>query len=113
MYAIKIIQYFKEENNLIKNINHIENINFCYKTVQGETSLMIIANSSDYIVKYYGSYFSRQTNTLWLILEYCISGSVILLMLAMDQAYTEIETATIVKMILEGLILIPFEKLKT
>ena len=106
MYAIKIIQYFKEENNLISNINHMENINFCYKTVQEETSLMRIVNSSDYIVKYYGSYFSRQTNTLWLILEYCASGSVIDLMLAMDRTYSEIETATIVKMILEGLILI-------
>ena len=105
-YAIKIIQYFKEEQNLISNINHMENINFCYKTVQEETSLMRLVNSSNYIVKYYGSYFSRQTNTLWLILEYCASGSVIDLMLAMDRTYTETEIATIVKMILEGLILI-------
>ena len=106
MYAIKIIQYFKEEHNLLSNLNHMENINFCYKTVQEETSLMRLVNSSDYIVKYYGSYFSRQTNTLWLILEYCASGSVIDLMLAMDRVYTEIEIATIVKMILQGLILI-------
>jgi serine/threonine protein kinase len=106
MYAIKIIQYFKEEHNLMSNLNHMENINFCYKTVQEETSLMRLVNSSDYIVKYYGSYFSRQTNTLWLILEYCASGSVIDLMLAMDRTYTEIEIATIVKMILQGLILI-------
>ena len=106
LYAIKIIQYFKEEHNLMSNINHMENINFCYKTVQEETSLMRLVNSSNYIVKYYGSYFSRQTNSLWLILEYCASGSVIDLMLAMDRVYTEIEVATIVKMILEGLILI-------
>ena len=106
IYAIKIIQYFKEEQNLISNINHMENINFCYKTVQEETSLMRLVNSSDYIVKYYGSYFSRQTNTLWLILEYCASGSVIDLMLAMDRTYTEIEIATIIKMVLQGLILI-------
>ena len=106
IYAIKIIQYFKDEQNLLSNINHMENINFCYKTVQEETSLMRLVNSSDYIVKYYGSYFSRQTNTLWLILEYCASGSVIDLMLAMDRTYTEIEIATIIKMVLQGLILI-------
>ena len=106
IYAIKIIQYFKEEHNLLSNINHMENINFCYKTVQEETSLMRLVNSSDYIVKYYGSYFSRQTNTLWLILEYCASGSVIDLMLAMDKTFTEIEIATIIKMVLQGLIII-------
>ena len=106
LYAIKIVQYFKDEQNLISNINHMENINFCYKTVQEETSLMRLVNSSDYIVKYYGSYFSRQTNTLWLILEYCASGSVIDLMLAMDRTYTEIEIATIIKMVLQGLIVI-------
>ena len=71
IYAIKIVQYFKEEQNLLSNIKHMENINFCYKTVQEETSLMKLVNSSNYIVKYYGSYFSRQTNTLWLKLEYC------------------------------------------
>ena len=38
----------------------------------------------DYIVKYYGSYFSRKSNTIWLILEYCSSGSAIDLMLSMN-----------------------------
>ena len=106
VYAIKIIQYFKDEHILLSNIKHMENINFCYKTVQEETSLMRLVNSSNYIVKYYGSYFSRITNTLWLILEYCASGSVIDLMLAMDRTYTEIEIATIIKMVLKGLIII-------
>ena len=106
VYAIKIIQYFKDEPFLLSNIKHMENINFCYKTVQEETSLMRLVNSSNYIVKYFGSYFSRKTNTLWLILEYCESGSVIDLMLAMDRTYTEIEIATIIKMVLKGLIII-------
>ena len=106
IYAIKIIQYFKEEINYIDNNNHIDNINFCYKTVQQETSLMRLVNSSNYILKYYGSYFSRKTNTLWLIIEYCSSGSAIDLMLAMDRTYTEIELATIIKMTLKGLIII-------
>ena len=69
-------------------------------------SLMRFINPSNYIVKYDGSYFSRITNTLWLILEYCASGSVMDLMLAMDRAYTEIEIATIIKMVLKGLIII-------
>ena len=106
VYAIKIIQYFKEDHIILSNIKHMENINFCYKTVQEETSLMRLVNSSNNIVKYFGSYFSRQTNTLWLILEFCDSGSVIDLMLAMDRTYTEIEIATIIKMVLNGLILI-------
>ena len=106
VYAIKIIQYFKDDHIILSNIKHMENINFCYKTVQEETSLMRLVNSSNNIVKYFGSYFSRQTNTLWLILEFCDSGSVIDLMLAMDRTYTEIEIATIMKMVLNGLILI-------
>ena len=111
IYAIKIIQYFKDDINYIDNNNHIDNINFCYKTVQQETSLMRLVNSSNYILKYYGSYFSRKTNTLWLIIEYCASGSTIDLMLAMDRTYTEIELATIIKMVLNGLIIIHGKKL--
>ena len=106
IFAIKIIQYFKDDINYLDNNCHIDNINFCYKTVQQETSLMRLVNSSNYIVKYYGSYFSRKSNTLWLIIEYCSSGSTIDLMLAMDRTYTEIELATIIKMVLKGLILI-------
>ena len=67
---------------------------------------MRFVNSSNYIVKYLCSYFSRITNTLWLILEYCASGSIIDLMLAMNRTYTEIEIATIIKMVLKGLIII-------
>ena len=67
---------------------------------------MRLVNSSNYIVKYHGSYFSRITNTLWLILEYCASGSINDLMLAVDRTYTEIEIATIIKMVLKGLTII-------
>ena len=66
---------------------------------------MRLVNSSNYIVKYHGSYFFGITNTLWLILEYCTSGSIIDLMLAMNRTYTEIEIATII-MVLKGLIII-------
>ena len=67
---------------------------------------MHLVNSSNYIVKYHISYFSRVTNILWLILEYCASGSINDLMLAMDRTYTEIEIATIIKMVLKGLTII-------
>ena len=67
---------------------------------------MRLVNSSNYIVKYHISYFSRVTNILWLILEYCASGSINDLMLAMDRTYTEIEIVTIIKTVLKGLIII-------
>ena len=111
IYAIKIINYFKENINFIENKKHINNINFCYQTVQQETSLMKKVSSSNYILKYFGSYFSRKTNSLWLIIEYCSYGSTIDLMLAMNRIYSEIEVATIIKMVLEGLIIIHDKKL--
>ena len=106
IYAIKIINYFKENINFTENKTHINNINFCYQTVQQETSLMKKVSCSNYILKYYGSYFSRKTNTLWLIIEFCSFGSTIDLMFAMNRMYTEIEVATIIKMVLQGLIII-------
>ena len=111
IYAIKIINYFKENINFLENKSHINNINFCYQTVQQETSLMKKVSSSNFILKYYGSYFSRKTNSLWLIIEYCSYGSTIDLMLAMNRLYTEIEVATMIKMVLQGLIIIHDKKL--
>ena len=100
IYAIKIIDYTKD-NNKENNM-----INYNYLSIQQEASLMKLVKDSNYIVKYYGSYYSRKSNTLWLILEYCSSGSTIDLMLSMDRTYSEIEVATIMEMILQGLILI-------
>ena len=111
IYAIKIINYFKESINFLENKKHINNINFCYQTVQQETSLMKKVSSSNFILKYYGSYFSRKTNSLWLIIEYCSYGSTIDLMLATNRLYSEIEVATIIKMVLQGLIIIHDKKL--
>ena len=101
LYAIKIIDYSKDNNKENNNM-----INYNYLSVQQETSLMKLVNKSNYIVKYYGSYFSRKSNTLWLILEYCCSGSAIDLMLSMDRTFSEVEVATIMEMVLQGLILI-------
>ena len=98
IYAIKIIDYSKNNNSENNNI-----INYNYQSIQQETSLMKLVNESNYVVKYYGSYFSRKSNTLWLILEYCASGSVIDLMLSMNRTFSEIEVATIIEMVLKGL----------
>ena len=98
IYAIKIVDYSKNndrENNII--------INYNYNSIQQETSLMKLLIDCQYIVKYYGSYFSRKSNTLWLILEYCSSGSVIDLMFAMDRTFNEYEISTIITMVLKGL----------
>jgi len=100
VYAIKIIDYSKDNN---KDNNNI--IDYNYNSVQQETSLMRKVSNSDYIVKYYGSYFSRKSNTIWLILEYCSSGSAIDLMLSMNRTFSEVEVATIMEMILKGCIL--------
>ena len=101
LYAIKIIDYSKDNNKENNNM-----INYNYYAVQQETSLMRLVNQSNFIVKYYGSYFSRKSNTLWLILEYCSSGSAIDLMLSMDRTFSEVEVATIMEMVLQGLELI-------
>ena len=98
IYAIKILDYSRNNNRENNNV-----INYNYNSIQQETSLMKLLTESQYIVKYYGSYFSRKSNTLWLILEYCSCGSVIDLMFAMDRTFTEYEIATIVSMILKGL----------
>ena len=99
LYAIKIIDYSKNNNRENNNI-----INYNYQSIQQETSLMKLVYESNYVVKYYGSYFSRKSNTLWLILEYCASGSIIDLMLSMNRTFNEIEVATIIEMVLKGLV---------
>jgi len=105
-YAIKIIDYSKDNNKENNNI-----INFNYWSVQQETSIMRLVTDSKYIVKYYGSYFSRKSNTLWLILEYCSSGSANDLMYSMNRTFSEVELATILEMVLQGLALMHKKKL--
>ena len=98
IFAIKIIDYTKD------CISNKKNISFNYQSIQQETSVMRLIQKNDYIVKYYGSYYSRKSNTVWLILEYCGCGSAVDLMLAMDRTLSEIEVSTIIQMILKGLI---------
>ena len=93
-YAIKIISYNFSSPHLVN-----------YQSIQQEISLMKLCESP-FVVKYYGSYYSRKSNSLWLILEYCSSGSAIDLMSAMGRTLQEIELASIIEMVLNGLIVI-------
>ncbi len=99
VYAIKIIDYSKNNDRQNNDI-----INYNYNSIQQETLIMKLVNDSNYVVKYYGSYFSRKTNTLWLILEYCASGSLIDLMFSMKRTFNEVEVASIIEMVLKGLV---------
>ena len=72
---------------------------------QKEISIMKLCDESDYIVKYYGSYFSKKNNEIWIILEYCDCGSAADFMLSIGRPFKEIEIASIIEMILEGLTL--------
>ena len=98
IFAVKIIDYTKDLKSNKKSIS------FNYQSIQLETDAMRAIQKNDYIVKYYGSYYSRKSNTVWLILEYCACGSAVDLMLAMDRTLSEIEVSTIIEQILKGLI---------
>jgi serine/threonine protein kinase len=98
IFAVKIIDYTKDLKSNKKSIS------FNYQSIQQETNAMRAVQKNDYIVKYYGSYYSRKSNTVWLILEYCACGSAVDLMLAMDRTLSEIEVSTIIEQILKGLI---------
>ena len=56
---------------------------------------------SDYIVKYYGSYF--HSNNLWLIMEYCAIGSILDLMQVTQKPLNEYQIGSILSMTLKGL----------
>lgn len=98
IFAVKIVDYTKD------GLNNKNNINFQYNSLQEEASLMRLSQKNDNILKYYGSYYSRKSNTIWLILEYCSCGSLIDLMESIDRLYTEEEIATFIEMVLKGLI---------
>ena len=57
IFAIKIIDNTKD------CLTNKKNISFNYQSIQQETSVMHLIQKNDYIVKYYGSYYSRKSNT--------------------------------------------------
>ena len=98
LFAIKIIDYTKD------GLDNKNKISLNYNLIQEETALMRLVQNNDNILKYYGSYYSRKSNMIWLILEYCSCGSLRDLMYSIDRPFSEIEIATLIKMVLKGLI---------
>ena len=98
LFAIKIIDYTKD------GLDNKKKISFNYNLIQEETALMRLVENNDNILKYYGSYYSRKSNMIWLILEYCSCGSLRDLMYSIERPFSEIEIATLIKMVLKGLI---------
>lgn len=56
---------------------------------------------SPYILRFYGCYFKK--GEIWIIIEYCDSGSVLDLMRAINCALNEFQIASIVQMVILGL----------
>ena len=98
IFAIKIVDYTKD------GLNNKKKICFNYNSIKEETYLMRLVQNNDYLLKYYGSYYSSKSNTIWLILEYCSCGSLVDLMFALDRRYEEYEIASFIEMVLKGLI---------
>ena len=93
IYAIKIIDLSRNNKN-------------CYKLIEEEINFIKLGNKSKNILNFYGSYYSQSANSLWLVLEYCLAGSVIDLMLSMNRTFSEMEIANIIKNILNGMLFI-------
>uniref|UniRef100_A0A6A7FWR3 non-specific serine/threonine protein kinase n=1 Tax=Hirondellea gigas TaxID=1518452 RepID=A0A6A7FWR3_9CRUS len=58
---------------------------------------------SEYIVGYVGSYVHEQDNTIWIVMEFCLAGSVIDLMTICRRTMTEDQIAVICREALFGL----------
>ena len=98
----KAIHKSSRQTFAIKIINNSNKKTFLF--FQNQIDLMKkFFSKSEYIIKYYGSYYSIKSNSLWLILEYCGLGSVMDFLISMNRPYNEIEIATIISMVLKGL----------
>ena len=64
--------------------------------------------NSPYILQYYGSYIKN--NNIWIIVEYCDAGSVLDLIRITEKNLNEEQIATIVVMVLQGLVFLHEKK---
>ena len=89
MYAIKI----QPLNN-----------NISYDKLKEESLIMNSLKNCDNIIKYFGSYFSLKSKNIWLIYEYCPSGSIYDLLKTIERPLIEQEISIIINDILNALI---------
>ena len=95
------IKKFPSENFFNNDKNSIKKF---YDKIKEETTLMKSIKHCEYILQYYGSYFSFETKNIYLIYEYIEGGSVFDLGKILNRNFTEIEIALIINDILHGLI---------
>ena len=91
IYAAKISSLYT--NNLESNKKEINVLKQC---------------NSPYIIHYYGSYIKNKT--IWIIIEYCDAGSVLDLMRISNKKLNEQQIASIISMVLKGLIFLHEQK---
>ena len=91
IYAAKISSLYT--NNLESNKKEINVLKQC---------------NSQYIIHYYGSYIKNKT--IWIIIEYCDAGSVLDLMRISNKNLNEQQIASIISMVLKGLIFLHEQK---
>ena len=91
IYAAKISSLYT--NNLESNKKEINVLKQC---------------NSPYIIHYYGSYIKNKT--IWIIIEYCDAGSVLDLMRISNKNLNEQQIASIISMVLKGLIFLHEQK---
>ena len=92
IYAIKIISII--DNDPIK----------IFQKFHSEILLLNAVYNSEFITKYYGSYISHKSNSIWLIFEYCCAGSCYDLMISMGKSFNEKEISVIISNILHAII---------
>lgn len=66
-----------------------------------EISIMKQLNDSPFVVKYFASYFKARD--LWIVMEYCVAGSVSDIMKLTESTFHENQIATILRDTLRGL----------
>ena len=88
-------QYFA-----LKQIPLESDLDDIYDIIQ-EISIMKQLNDSQFVVKYYASYFKERD--LWIVMEYCVAGSASDIMKLTETTFHEDQIATILNDTLKGL----------
>ena len=101
-------EIYKAINNETREIYAIKiiplNDNISYDKLKEESLIMNSLKNCDNIIKYFGSYFSIKSKNIWLVYEYCPSGSVYDLLKTIERPLIEQEISIIINDILNALI---------